>query len=116
MLAGDSGIYRIHIHTETPGDSINVATTIGSISEVSIEDMEKQSVAIMDAGRKEKGESKNQNTVEACAHIGFVAVATGSGIKQIFRENGALAIISGGDSMNPSVAEIAEVLDSIKCE
>ena len=116
VVAGDSGIYRIHIHTETPGDSINVATTIGSISEVSIEDMEKQSVAIMDAGRKEKGESKNQNTVEACAHIGFVAVATGSGIKQIFRENGALAIISGGDSMNPSVAEIAEVLDSIKCE
>ena len=116
VVAGDSGIYRIHIHTEAPGDSINVATTIGSISEVSIEDMEKQSVAIMDAGRKEKGESKNQNTVEACAHIGFVAVATGSGIKQIFRENGALAIISGGDSMNPSVAEIAEVLDSIKCE
>ena len=116
VVAGDSGIYRIHIHTETPGDSINVATTVGSISEVSLEDMERQSAAIMDAAMEEKRESKNQNTGETCAHSGFVAVATGSGIKQIFRENGALAIISGGDSMNPSVAEIAEVLDSIKCE
>ena len=116
VVAGDSGIYRIHIHTETPGDSINVATTVGSISEVSLEDMERQSAAIMDAAMEEKGESRNQNTGETCAHSGFVAVATGSGIKQIFRENGALAIISGGDSMNPSVAEIAEVLDSIKCE
>ena len=116
VVAGDSGIYRIHIHTETPGDSINVATTVGSISEVSLEDMENQSAAIMDAATEEKRESKNQNTGETCAHSGFVAVATGSGIKQIFRENGALAIISGGDSMNPSVAEIAEVLDSIKCE
>ena len=116
VVAGDSGIYRIHIHTETPGDSINVATTVGSISEVSLEDMERQSAAIMDAAMEEKRESKNQNTGETCAHLGFVAVATGSGIKQIFRENGALAIISGGDSMNPSVAEIAEVLDSIKCE
>ena len=116
VVAGDSGIYRIHIHTETPGDSINVATTVGSISEVSLEDMERQSAAIMDAAMGEKRESKNQNTGETCAHSGFVAVATGSGIKQIFRENGALAIISGGDSMNPSVAEIAEVLDSIKCE
>ena len=116
VVAGDSGIYRIHIHTETPGDSINVATTVGSISEVSLEDMENQSPAIMDAAMEEKRESKNQNTGETCAHSGFVAVATGSGIKQIFRENGALAIISGGDSMNPSVAEIAEVLDSIKCE
>lgn len=116
VVAGDSGIYRIHIHTETPGDSINVATTVGSISEVSLEDMERQSAAIMDAAMEEKRESENQNTGETCAHSGFVAVATGSGIKQIFRENGALAIISGGDSMNPSVAEIAEVLDSIKCE
>ena len=112
VVAGGSKIYRIHIHTETPGEVISAATNIGSISGVSIEDMETQSDSILDTEIEEWGKVDNQ----IGGQTGLVVVAAGSGIDQIFRENGAAAIISGGNSMNPSVADIVTVLDSIQCD
>ena len=43
-------------------------------------------------------------------------MAAGAGIDQIFRENGAAAIIYGGDNMNPSVTDIVAALDSTQCD
>ena len=116
VVAGDNRIFRIHIHTKTPGNAINVATNIGSISAVSVEDMESQSEEIVDVDSREKKERIGQKVTGIGNQVGLVVVASGIGLEQIFRENGAAAIVSGGDSMNPSVADIVGVLDSIKCE
>ena len=116
VVAGDNGIFRIHIHTRTPGNAINAATNIGSISAVSVEDMESQSEEIVDFESREMKEREDQNLTGISSQTGLVVVASGIGLEQIFRENGAAAIISGGDSMNPSVADIVGVLDSIECE
>ena len=115
VVAGDNGIFRIHIHTRTPGNAINAATNIGSISAVSVEDMESQSEEIVDFELREMKEREDQKLTGISSQTGLVVVASGIGLEQIFRENGAAAIISGGDSMNPSVADIVGVLDSIEC-
>ena len=116
VVAGDNGVFRIHIHTRTPGNAINAATNIGSISAVSVEDMESQSEEIVDFELREMKEREDQKLTGISSQTGLVVVASGIGLEQIFRENGAAAIISGGDSMNPSVADIVGVLDSIECE
>ncbi len=113
IVVGDAAMIRVHCHTETPGDMLNYAVGFGELSHISIENMQLQQ-----ADHFEKVESADPDTVAPRAdpdtvapRADFVAVAPGPGFAEIFHSLGA-AIVEGGQTMNPSTAQILEAIES----
>ncbi len=104
IVVGDAAMIRVHCHTETPGDMLNYAVGFGELSHISIENMQLQQ-----ADHFEKIEAVDPDAVAPRAD--FVAVAPGAGLAEIFHSLGA-AIVEGGQTMNPSTAQILEAIAS----
>jgi DAK2 domain fusion protein YloV len=103
VVVGDESTIRVHIHTYDPGDIIRYATSLGTLHQLQIQNMDDQHVGFVEM-QKDRLPSLD---------IGVVAVAIGSGMKEVFRSLGAAAIVSGGQTMNPSVQELLQAVESI---
>ncbi len=102
LVVGGDKLYRVHVHTDELGKVIEEASSIGRLSDVEISDLKLQ-VEELDASR----------AVREVKPIGVVAVAVGDGIKEILRSMGVDHIVDGGQSMNPSTAEMLDAIDSV---
>jgi len=100
LVVGGDKVYRVHVHTDQLGRVIEEASSIGRLSDVEITDLKLQ-VEELDTA-KAALEQK---------HIGVVAVAVGDGIKEILRSMGVDNIVDGGQSMNPSTAEMLDAIN-----
>lgn len=99
----DGSIVKAHVHTKKPGDILNKAQAWGEFLTVKIENMTLQhSGASGIAARKKK--------------YGVVAVASGKGLSDAFREAGADEIVPGGQTMNPDAGSFIKAFDSIDAE
>ena len=104
LVVGDRRMIKIHVHTNDPGMVLSEALKLGTIGEVEINDMHEQTKA-----RDERLHGK-QRLAEGTV---VVAVVAGEGNKALFRELGCQAIVDGGQSMNPSAAQLLEAVDSL---
>jgi len=107
LVVGDRGMLKVHVHTNDPGTVLSEALKLGTIGEVEINDMHEQTKA-----RDERLQGRHmlaEGTV-------VVAVVTGEGNKTLFRELGCDAIVDGGQSMNPSAAQLLEAVDALGAE
>lgn len=104
MVVGSGEVTRIHIHTNSPGKVLELATPLGSISQVQINNMVEQTE---ERTRQLSEESAFQRK------IGLVSVAIGDGIKKIMKSLGVDQIIDGGQTMNPSALEIVSTIDDV---
>lgn len=106
LVVGTPELTKIHIHTNEPGKVLQIATDLGTINNVQINNMveqtEKRNQALL-----EEQESQPE------APVGIVAVASGEGIAEILKSMGVDKVVSGGQSMNPSTADILAAVDSI---
>ncbi len=107
LVVGGDKLYRVHVHTDQLGKVIEEASKVGRLSDVEITDLREQ---VEEAGMREAAAGK-----EAAAEkpVGIVAVAVGEGIKNVLRSMGVDRIVDGGQSMNPSTAELLEAVDSL---
>lgn len=103
LVVGGEKTYRIHVHTDDLGVIVDEASTLGRLSQVEITDLKEQ-VEEASLGRVADNGDKG---------VGLVAVAVGDGIKSILRSMGVGAIVNGGQSMNPSTAEMLAAIESI---
>jgi uncharacterized protein len=103
IVAGDQSIVKIHIHCQDPGPVIHYALSLGSISAVNIRNMDEQNADLIKLNKKQP----------AVQEVSVVAVATGDGIIQTFVSLGVAAIVPGGQTMNPSIKQILEVVESV---
>ena len=103
VVVGDEAMIRVHIHTYDPGDIIRYATSLGTLHQVQVQTMDDQHIGFVEM-QKDRLPS---------LEIGVVAVAIGSGMREVFRSLGAAAIVSGGQTMNPSVQEILQAVESV---
>jgi len=103
------GMYRMHIHvpTEKRYEPIDYTMTLGTITNVAMENL----MAQMDA-LSQKTHGFKLKPVEP-GEIAVVAVAPGAGIARHFAELGAAAIVEGGQSMNPSTADILSSFENL---
>lgn len=108
VVVGDETTVRVHVHAEDPGPIVSLATSQGTIGQVSIQNMDEQRRELSDARQRETGISAN---AQQSVSIAVVAVAWGEGIEAVFANDGGASILRAGDTMNPSVGEI---LDAIK--
>ncbi len=103
IVVGDSTTIKVHIHTEDPGAALSYATALGSISQVSIENIDAQHQEFLDMHR-----GRTQADAVPSVPLAVVAVAAGRGIVQIFQQYGAVGIVPGGQTMNPSTKDILD--------
>jgi DAK2 domain fusion protein YloV len=103
VVVGDEATIRVHVHTYDPGAIIQYATALGTLHQLQIQNMDDQHVGFLEM---QKGRG-------AQLDIGVVAVAAGSGMREVFKSLGAAAIVPGGQTMNPSVQEILQTVESV---
>ncbi len=111
LVVGTPELIRIHIHTNEPGKVIRLATGLGSISNVQIGNIVEQSKARAEALKAESEHS--QESTLGDIGIGIVAVANGDGVKNILLNLGVSRIVNGGQSMNPSTADILTAVNDL---
>ncbi len=109
VMVADEEIIKVHVHTEQPGDVLQKALEYGELLTVKVENMKKQheNAKIENEKMKANAEKKEEHTFAAPVDdYGFVAVAAGEGLANLFNELGCLNVVSGGQSMNPSTEDI----------
>lgn len=105
VVVADEDIIKIHVHTNNPGLVLERALKTGSLDKIKIENMRIQHTNLISFSNKE--ETKK---------YGFVSVASGEGMADIFRETGCDKVISGGQTMNPSTEDILKGINSVNAE
>ena len=116
VLGEDDESFKVHVHTDTPGDALNEAQKYGTLELAKIENMRTQA-ADLAAGKKAQStddldaiEEELENSACAVAapekRYGFLAVCAGDGLAEVFRDLGVDRIVSGGQTMNPSTDDI----------
>jgi len=105
----NGSIVKLHVHTMTPGKVLSFCQQCGEFLKVKIENMTLQH-------NNTVTEEMESAPPKERTKYGVVAVASGDGLKRIFRERGADAIIDGGQSMNPSTEEFIEAFDMANAE
>ena len=126
VIGEDDESFKVHVHTDTPGDALNEAQKYGTLALAKIENMRTQA-ADLAAGRKAQS-TDDLDAIEeeleksACAvaapekRYGFLAVCAGEGLAAVFRDLGVDRIVSGGQTMNPSTEAILREIDQTPSE
>ncbi len=99
VVVGGGQHVRVHVHVEDPGPALSYGVSLGSISSIKIENMDQQNLDFASPGAAAS---------RSAAEIAVVAVAAGNGLGELFRESGCAVVVDGGQTMNPSVAQILE--------
>ncbi|MBQ3284505.1 MAG: DAK2 domain-containing protein [Ruminococcus sp.] len=113
VLVADDEIIKVHVHTEQPGNALQHGLTYGSLLTVKIENMKEQHKKAKEDNEKAKAKTEKKAEpviAEPTEEFGFVAVAAGEGLCNLFNELGCLNVVSGGQSMNPSTDDILEAV------
>lgn len=107
VVVDDEEIIKVHVHTEQPGNALQAGLDFGSLLTVKIENMKEQNKNVKAAEAENAPQEKPALApAEPEAEVGFVAVAAGDGLSELFRDLGCAHVVSGGQSMNPSTDEI----------
>ena len=131
VISDDDEIFKVHIHTDMPGNALNESQKYGTLELAKIENMVTQAEQLK-AGRKAQttddleaidreltamesataltGEEDEDFVAEAEKDYGIVAVCAGDGMADLFRELGADNIVTGGQTMNPSTDDILKAI------
>ena len=116
VVVGGDGIWNCHIHTDDIGASIEAAIDIGTPRKIRVTDLLEQveeEAWVRDAASAGIEVPAELRTPVACA---VVAVATGAGIRRIFHSLGVQGIVTGGQSMNPSTAELLDAVERVPAD
>ena len=108
VIIGESGLYRVHIHTETPDDVIYKGTEIGVTSKISVENMENQASAMAQGSIAKSVVSNGDNDLTSLS-----ALVSGQGIAQLFTEMGTSVFWDPEGTLMPSVSEILGFVDEL---
>ena len=106
LVIEDGEIIKVHIHTNHPGFVLEQAVKIGDLTDIKIDNMRFQHNEV----------NAPSAPVEPAKKYGFVSVASGGGIEQIFKDIGVDSIVHGGQSMNPSTEDILESVSAVNAE
>jgi uncharacterized protein len=107
LVVGDETALKVHVHTDDPGKALTLGTAVGVVEGVEIANMHHQT-----AQREERlleGGSVPISTMET----GLVAVCPGRGNRRLFESLGATRVIEGGQTMNPSAADLVAAIEAV---
>ncbi len=105
IVVGDLDLVKIHVHTNQPNMALKYALKLGELDKIKIENMLEQSRELQKEAR-----------AVATKENGMVAICVGDGLNDIFKELNVDATLEGGQTMNPSVADIIKIVDSVNAK
>ena len=108
LVVGDADLMRVHIHTAEPANLIALASAHAKLSKLKVEDMTAQHHEVL-----EKADQAEQSEVEPLA---VVAVAPGEGFSEVLTNLGCKAVVSGGQTMNPSIEDIVTAVNGVRAD
>jgi len=105
VVVGGEGLYNCHIHTDDIGAAIEAALDAGRPREIRVTDLTEQ---VIEERWVREGAAVLEELVndEPAPTTAIVAVVVGDGVGRIFRSLGVRTLVKGGQSMNPSTAEL----------
>lgn len=116
----DEDLIKVHVHTNHPGEAFEKGLTMGYLSKMKIDNMrlEHHEVLIQDASRIAAMEKLEEEQAEKKEHktFGFIAVCSGEGLENIFRDLGVDEVVSGGQSMNPSTEDFVKAAEKMDAD
>lgn len=110
VVVNDDEIIKVHVHTENPGYVLTKGLEYGQLLTVKVENMKEQHKNAKASNDTTKAEKETFAPAEPTEKFGFVAVAAGEGMKNLFKDLGCNNVVSGGQSMNPSTDDIYEAI------
>lgn len=114
VVVDDEDIIKVHVHTDNPGDALQEGLKFGSLTKIKIENMREQHENRKAMNQPQKaGEEFAYAPVDPQREIGFVAVAAGDGVRELFLDLGVDQVVSGGQTMNPSTDDILCAVQSV---
>jgi hypothetical protein len=129
VIGEDDESFKVHVHTNTPGDALTESQKYGTLELAKIENMRTQQEALA-AGRQAQStddleqieaELEGQHAAQRVIapsekKYGFVAVCAGEGLESIFSDLGVDGMVSGGQTMNPATEDLLKVIDATPAE
>ncbi|MGH9293056.1 MAG: hypothetical protein ACRDZ6_09830, partial [Acidimicrobiales bacterium] len=113
VVVGGEGLWNCHIHTDDVGAAIEAGIDAGRPRRIRVTDLREQVEEESWVRQAEaKGPVPSEAPAEPAPVTSVVAVSTGDGIGRIFHSLGVRHVVAGGQSMNPSTAEIVEVIEA----
>ena len=116
----DEEMIKVHVHTNHPGEAFEKGLSMGYLSKMKVDNMrlEHHELFIEDASRIAAMEKLDEEQVKPAERkaFGFVAVCSGEGLENIFRDLGVDQVVSGGQSMNPSTEDLVKAVEKINAE
>ena len=103
IVVGDQNTIRVHIHTLNPGRIIQLATSLGTVHNVNMRNMDEQHQDFLEM----------QKARAPVAGVETIAVAAGDGLSDVFTSLGVAGIVSGGQTMNPSTKDILQAVSKL---
>lgn len=113
VVVDDEEIIKVHVHTEDPGNALQAGLTFGQLLTVKIENMKEQHKKAAETNEENRRKAAKKEKLAFAPpeeETGFVAVAAGDGLCELFRDLGCKHVVSGGQSMNPSTDDILEAV------
>lgn len=109
LVAGDDKLVKIHIHNERPDEVIAFGLSLGTLSRISIENLDRQATDVRERARA------NAEWRESIATVGrdgpaIVVVAAGDGLARVFNTLAATVVVRGGQTANPSAGELGDAI------
>jgi len=99
VVVGDDQVVRVHAHAEDPGPLLSLGLRRGTLDQINIANMDAQHVEFM---------LRHGYVASERVEIAVVAVAPGAGLERLFLDQGAAITVPGGQTMNPSAADLAD--------
>ncbi len=142
VCVDDDDIIKVHVHTNDPGNALQKGLGFGALVKIKVDNMRQQhvnagkdsalaeenleqfhkrpvpvSITVTD-GEEPQAVSQEETLlpVEPVNEVGFVAVAAGDGLGDMFREIGVDVVVSGGQTMNPSTEDILRAVEATPAE
>ncbi|WP_211745300.1 DAK2 domain-containing protein [Paenibacillus sp. Marseille-Q4541] len=131
IIISDDEVIKVHVHSKTPGDVLNLALQYGEITQIHILNMREQHRDLLTAGmdaapapelfadipqEQELPPEPSILPADELAPFGFIAVSSGQGIADVFTSLGVDIVLSGGQTMNPSTEDFVKAIHSIDAE
>ncbi len=127
VIGEDDEAFKVHVHTDIPGEALTEAQKYGTLELAKIENMRTQAQQLAAGGKAqstddleaieqelEAAEHENAGEAEPEKDFGFLAVCAGEGLANVFTDLGADGVISGGQTMNPSTESILKEIRKVR--
>lgn len=117
VCVADDDVVKVHVHTNDPGLAIQKALKYGALSNLKIDNMRlEHQEKLFKMSEKQAAEAPAPAPAAPPKDYGFIAVSAGEGINEIFKSLGVDYIIEGGQTMNPSTADILDAVDRVNAK